>query len=245
MLAEITEKASSLPFQNFVQKILQSGEQLRQPQLSQEKQKRIEQYNILNNQYQDSISDYIQKYPAQENAGLLSLQYFFDIRKDTSFLRKNLQVFQSANIANRYTAYIVDELNGLDSGQVGKMMPNFSLLNIKNSIEKYPNGKKTLFVFWASWCAPCRLETEHLKAQYQSIQQKGIELVSVNLDDDKNRWLLASKQDQIPWTNCFSDGAWESRMARFFTLHQIPQNVLIDGHGKIEARNISINQLLK
>ncbi|PZP47042.1 MAG: hypothetical protein DI598_11460 [Pseudopedobacter saltans] len=245
MLASITENASRLPFQNMVGDILQIGEQLRKPQLPLEKQKLIEKYNVLNTQYQDSIAHYLKAFPNNEKAGYLSLQYFFDIRRDTPFLRKNLNIFLSTGVENKFTQYIKEELSGLDSAQVGKNIPTFLFKDINKQSRTFPNGHKTLFVFWASWCAPCRLETDQLKDQYDNIRKKDIDLVSVDLDDDPNRWLLASKQDQIPWMNCFADGAWESRVARFFTLHQIPQNVLIGSDGKILARNISIHQLLK
>jgi len=245
MLADITEKTPSLPFRAMAQQILQYGEQLRQPQLPQEKQKLIVDYNTLNGRYKDSIFQYIQTSSNTETASILPLSFFFDIQKDSSFLRKCSDFFQKNNVRNKYTKYIGEELSGMDSAQVGKIIPMFSLLDFNGKTQNFPNGHKTLLVFWASWCVPCRAENDHLKDQYAALQQKGLEIASVNLDEDKNRWLLASKQDQLPWANCFPGNAWESRIARFFTLHQIPQNVLLDGTGKILARNVSLSQLGK
>lgn len=241
----IAEKSNALPYQQTAQKILQYGEQLRQPHLPVEQQKIIAQYNELNNRYKDSIAQYVQANPNAEMSGVLALSYYFDIQKDSGFLRRTLQLMQGASVQNRYTHYILDELNGLDSGQVGKVIPVFELVDLDKKIQHFPNGKKTLLNFWASWCVPCRAENATLKDQYATIQQKGISICSVNIDDDPNRWILASKQDQLPWLNCFAGNGFESRMARFFTIHQIPQNVLLDENGKILARNISIHQLIR
>ncbi|WP_447641839.1 MULTISPECIES: TlpA family protein disulfide reductase [Chitinophagaceae] len=245
MMQQIAEKSNTLPYQQTAQRILQYGEKLRQPHLPAEQQKIIAQYNALNGSYKDSVIQYIQANPNTETSGILALSYYFDIQKDSGFLRQALRLMQGANVQNQYAHYISDELNGLDSAQVGKLIPVFEMIDLNRNMQHFPNGKKTLLNFWASWCVPCRAENETLKKQYVAIQQKGTEICSVNIDDDKNRWLLASKQDQLPWANCFAGNGFGSRIARFFTIHQIPQNVLLDENGKILARNISINQLLK
>lgn len=245
MLIRISEKSKDLPFQQTSKKILDYAEQIRKPHLPAEQLALIQQYNQLNNGYKDSILQYIQTNPTVENAAVLPLSYYFDIRTDSGFLRKSLLLFHANNVDNQYTQYMTAELNGLDSAQVGKTIPSFSLLDINGKTQIFPNGQKTLFVFWASWCVPCRAENETLKTQYATIQQRGIQIASINLDEDKNRWLLASKQDQLPWANAFAGQGFSSRIARFFTIHQIPQNVLLDESGKILARNIGLNQLVK
>ena len=244
-MARMTEKSGSLPFRQTAQKILQYGVQLRQPQLPQEKQKTIAAYNALNGRYKDSILQYLWTHADTDTAGVLALCYFFDIQKDSGFLRRSLQLMQDAKVDNPYTHYISDELDGLDSAHAGKVVPGFSLVDRDNKVHHFPDGHKTLLVFWASWCVPCRAENSALKDQYAKIRQKGIAICGVNLDEDKNRWLLASGQDGLPWLDCFAGNAFASRIARFFTLHQIPQNVLLDENGKILARNSTINQLIR
>ena len=241
----ISQKSDSLPFPSFFHEILQEGEKLRQPLLPDEKQKLITHYNTINRQLQDSIGQYIQSNPSNESAALLSLHYFFDIRKDTSFLRTSLQIFKQFQVQNSYVTYIQEELDGLNNAQIGKVIPLFSLVDISKHTQIIPTGHRLLLIFWASWCVPCRAELEQLKEVYSQLKSKGLDIVSVNLDEDKNRWLAASKQEILPWINCYAPGAWESKIARFFTLHQIPQNALLDEKGKIINRNVPIAQLLK
>jgi len=47
-------------------------------------------------------------------------------------------------------------------------------------------GKAVLVNFWATWCQPCRSELPHLVAAYDRYRQEGLEIVAVNLQEDKD-----------------------------------------------------------
>ena len=69
---------------------------------------------------------------------------------------------------------------------VGKKIPNISLEYFnKNKFYKNNDFKKndyTLINFWASWCAPCRIEHPVL---IQLSKEKNLKLVGVNFKDKK------------------------------------------------------------
>jgi thiol-disulfide isomerase/thioredoxin len=46
-------------------------------------------------------------------------------------------------------------------------------------------GKVVLVDFWASWCEPCKKELPLLGTLAQKLKAKGIEIVTVNIDDKK------------------------------------------------------------
>ncbi|HWE29653.1 MAG TPA: TlpA disulfide reductase family protein [Polyangia bacterium] len=48
-------------------------------------------------------------------------------------------------------------------------------------------GKVVLVDFWASWCEPCKKELPLLDKLAPRLRAKGIEIVAVNIDDDKNK----------------------------------------------------------
>ena len=48
-------------------------------------------------------------------------------------------------------------------------------------------GKVVLVDFWASWCEPCKKELPLLDKLAPRLRARGVEIVAVNIDDDKNK----------------------------------------------------------
>ena len=46
-------------------------------------------------------------------------------------------------------------------------------------------GKVLLVDFWASWCAPCKTSFPALDAIYREYQPRGLEVLAVNLDEER------------------------------------------------------------
>ena len=98
-------------------------------------------------------------------------------------------------------------------------------------------GKVTLLDFWASWCGPCIQETKDLKALYAEYHAKGLNVVSVSLDTDKQKWLAAVKRNQLPWTHISTLKGFKDNGAIEYAVQAIPYVVLIDRDGRIVLQN--------
>ena len=66
---------------------------------------------------------------------------------------------------------------------VGKKIPNISLEYFDEN-KFYKKNDYTLINFWASWCAPCRIEHPVL---IQLSKEKNLKLVGVNFKDKKKQ----------------------------------------------------------
>ena len=67
----------------------------------------------------------------------------------------------------------------------GKRAPEFSLRTVdgkKVSLSDY-KGKAVLINFWATWCAPCKIEMPWLVALRTQYAPQGFEILGVNEDD--------------------------------------------------------------
>ncbi len=60
-------------------------------------------------------------------------------------------------------------------------------------------SRYVLVEFWASWCGPCRVEIPHMKEAYARFRDKGFEIVSFTIDDEREDWEEASAEEDMPW----------------------------------------------
>lgn len=89
--------------------------------------------------------------------------------------------------------------------------------------------KLNMVVLWASWCGPCRQEIPSLKKIAAQVKDDRFRMVSVSIDDDKERWKKAISEEQMPWQQLSIDQAIMERMRAQYNLNYIPQIFFIDG----------------
>ena len=94
-----------------------------------------------------------------------------------------------------------------------------------------------LVEFWASWCGPCRTEIPHMKQAYEEHEPKGFEIVSFTIDDEREDWVLASDEEDIPWLNLGMGREAEAPTA--YSVTGVPDNYLVDSQtGEILATDL-------
>ncbi len=83
--------------------------------------------------------------------------------------------------------------------------------------------------FWASWCQPCRRFVPTLKQLAAKYADKGLTVVSISTDTDREAWLGALEEEQMPWLNLQDSGS----IADDYGVTGIPSLFLIDPRGEI------------
>ncbi len=74
----------------------------------------------------------------------------------------------------------------------GGKAPDFTLpdLDGRNVSLSDFSGKVVVLSFWAQWCGPCKAEMPYLEAMYKELQDQGLVILSISLDDAKNEPLV-------------------------------------------------------
>ncbi len=128
-----------------------------------------------------------------------------------------------------------------NSTSIGELAPELNFPDPSGKIITLESlkGNYVLIDFWASWCKPCRMENPNVVKLYNKYKEKGFTVYSVSLDNNKDRWINAIKQDNLTWPNHVSDlKQWQTEATKIYGFRGIPYTVLIDKEGKIVAKNL-------
>ncbi len=133
-----------------------------------------------------------------------------------------------------------------DKIKVGQQAPELVFANPEGDTLKlseiYPN-RYVLIDFWASWCGPCRRANPRLVKMYREYKdlkyegaKKGFTVLSVSLDQNKEKWVAAIAKDSLEWEYHMSDlGGWGAQPAKIYGVSYVPQAVLVGPDGNIVA----------
>ena len=89
--------------------------------------------------------------------------------------------------------------------------------------EDFKKNSYTLINFWASWCAPCRIEHPFLM---ELSNEKNLQILGVNFKDKKNNALKFLKDLGDPYDELAND--YDGKHSVNFGIYGIPESILIN-----------------
>jgi len=199
-----------------------------------------EQYQEVRVQIQDYELEFLKAAP-NSLLSILILERFIANKIIPNEEAKTLYNGLSDRIKNTKSGKVVkQQVEQAPKAEVGQLAPEFegpspdgNSLALKNSL-----GKITIIDFWASWCRPCRIENPNLVQLYQKNKSKGLKIVGVSLDKEKNKWIKAIEDDGLTWSHVSNLQFWNDPIAKLYKVTAIPATFLLDENGVIIAKNL-------
>lgn len=127
-----------------------------------------------------------------------------------------------------------DNPNELPSALTGKTAPAVVVAPLGDEKSFNDNdlrdGTVKLVNYWASWCAPCRVEHPNL----EKLAEDGLVIYGVNYKDKPDNALNFLKELGNPYAALGADAT--GRMALDWGVYGVPETYVIDGKGNIVLR---------
>jgi peroxiredoxin len=122
-----------------------------------------------------------------------------------------------------------------------RQAPDFTLQSLDGRTMRLSDlrGKVVVLNFWATWCAPCRVEMPWLVELSRQYRAQGVEAVGVSMDDPGQEHEVAkfARERNVDYTILLGNNAVGDAYggARF-----LPQTFFIDRDGRIVRNTVGI-----
>ncbi len=121
------------------------------------------------------------------------------------------------------------------SGKTGFAAPSVSGSRLDGTaLTVVFRGHRTVLVFWASWCGPCRHEQPYLTRMATDLASQGVQFFGVDFLDHDHAAAEAFVQEfHVPYPSLYDP---DGKVAAAYQVDSPPGKVLVDGRGVIVAR---------
>jgi thiol-disulfide isomerase/thioredoxin len=124
----------------------------------------------------------------------------------------------------------------------GKHAPDFSLRSVegkKVTLADY-KGKAVLINFWATWCAPCKIEMPWLIALRSQYAPQGFEILGINADEPgtpRTKLVKFGQEEGLNYPLLVGDDAMERK---YGGIEFLPTSFFVGRDGKVVAETAGL-----
>ncbi len=122
-----------------------------------------------------------------------------------------------------------------------KVAPNFALKDVDGKTVHLSDykGKVVLLDFWATWCAPCKIEIPWFMEFEQQYKDKGFAVLGVSMDEDG--WTVVKPYLQQLKINYRIVLGNDKVGDAYGGVDSLPTTLLIDREGRVAATHVGLS----
>lgn len=127
----------------------------------------------------------------------------------------------------------------------GEKMPDISLPDGDGMMVPLTmlQGEINVLMVWSSTCSHCLRELPRLKALYDHLGSRKMNVYAISLDPEKDAWLTTVREQGLNWINVRDPEGWESGLLRQLGIAGTPALFLLDAELKLLGRAHSFEGL--
>ena len=91
-------------------------------------------------------------------------------------------------------------------------------------------GRAVFVNFWATWCAPCRVEAPSLDRLYRSLRHEGFEVVAISIDESSEPVRAFRDEFELSFPILLDP---EQRSYDAYHVSGLPETFLLDARGQL------------
>jgi thiol-disulfide isomerase/thioredoxin len=229
------------------QKMSQLAMQMYSGQSSMESQAKIQtEIEQMNNRFRQFIFDKGKKNISNEFGYFIVTFYSGGLL--TADQSKELIQLMPDNLRQRQPIRQMEEsLRMVQSTSEGSQINDFQMTDMDGKptsiLNEVKQHKITVLDFWASWCGPCRQAMPQVIGIYQQYHNKGLGIIGISLDEQKEAWTAAIKELGMTWMQVSDLKGWDNAAAQAFGVRAIPHMIVLDQQGRIIKNGIRPSEL--
>jgi peroxiredoxin len=134
--------------------------------------------------------------------------------------------------------------HGSKPSSIGRAAPDFTLQDSDHRVTlSQLRGKIVVLNFWATWCPPCVEEVPSLVQMQRKMQDKGVVVLAVSLDDDADDYHKFLKDHAVDLLTVRDSGQRTSTgviapVSEEYGTIKVPETYIIDRNGVIRRKLI-------
>lgn len=213
---------------------------------TEEQRSRMAEIEKLNGEFSDCVASYIE-HNIDNELGCFLLSYYPDEVVSADRKLRLIAKLPNSRRSRPAIRQLETELKRKASYAVGKQLADIVLpdadgrsVSLLSEIKK---NKLTIIDFWASWCSPCRVEMPTMVAIYDKYRSKGLGIVGISLDENKQSWLAAVNKMGMKWKQLSDLKGWQCAAAQMYGVESIPYTIVIASDGIIQKIGLRGSQL--